>query len=99
MPATDPYGGFVIPEHLHVDALSFDGDLVTVHASTDDPAARCPCCEQPSRRVHGRYTRTLADLPWGGVPVLIQVRGGLACVLRPTRASRKRGCPALLLVP
>src|SRR5215208_1881628 len=74
MPNADPYGGFTIPEHLHVDALSFDGDSVTIHASTDNPAPRCPCCKRPSRRVHGRYTRTLADLPWSGTPVRLRVR-------------------------
>jgi transposase len=74
MPNANSYGGFTIPEHLHVDALSFDGDSVTIHASTDSPAARCPCCERPSRRVHGRYTRTLADLPWCGTPVRLRVR-------------------------
>ena len=74
MANTDPYGGsFTIPEDLHVDALSFDGDWVTIHASTDDPAAQCPCCGQPSRRIHGRYTRTLADLPWCGTPVRLRV--------------------------
>ena len=74
MPNADPYGGFTIPEHLHLDALSFDGDSLTIHASTDDPAARCPCCQRPSRRVHGRYTRILADLPWSGTPVRLRVR-------------------------
>jgi transposase len=74
MPNADPYGGFTIPEHLHLDALSFDGDSLTIHASTDNPAARCPCCQRPSRRVHGRYTRTLADLPWSGTPVHLRVR-------------------------
>jgi transposase len=74
MPNTDPYGGFTIPERLHVEALSFARDSVTIHASTDNPAPRCPCCEQPSSRVHGHYTRTLSDLPWGGVPVRLRVR-------------------------
>ncbi|MDP9352879.1 MAG: transposase family protein [Chloroflexota bacterium] len=27
-----------------------------------------------SRRPHSVYTRTLADLPWGGVPVRLRVR-------------------------
>ena len=31
-------------------------------------------CGRSSRRVHGRYTRTLVDLPWGGVPVRLRVR-------------------------
>ena len=74
MPNADPYSGsFTIPEQLHVDQISFDGDLVTVHASAGGPAAECPLaecplaecplCEGPSRRLHGSYTRTLADLP------------------------------------
>ena len=75
MPNTDPYtSSFTIPSQLHVDALSFDGDLVTIHASTEGSAAECPLCEQPSRRVHGYYTRTLADLPWCGTPVRFRVR-------------------------
>jgi hypothetical protein len=62
MPSANPYGGsFAIPDQLHVDRISFDGDLVTIHASTEGPAAECPLCEQPSRRLHGSYTRTLAD--------------------------------------
>jgi transposase len=74
MSNTDSYSGaFTIPEGLHVDALSFDGDSVTIHASTDNPTARCPCCGQPSRRIHGRYTRTLADLPWCGTPMHLRV--------------------------
>ncbi len=70
-----PYGGsFTVPDRLHVDALSFDGGSLTVHASTEGPEARCPLCERPSRRVHGRYTRTLVDLPWSGTPVRLRVR-------------------------
>ena len=31
MPDTDPYNGsFTIPDRLHVDALAFDGDLLTI---------------------------------------------------------------------
>ena len=67
-------GGFTVTDQLHVDTLSFDGDLVTIHASTEGHATECPLCERPSRRVHGRYTRTLADLPWCGIPVRLRVR-------------------------
>ncbi|MDQ3567084.1 MAG: ISL3 family transposase, partial [Actinomycetota bacterium] len=45
-----------------------------IHTSTERPAAECPLCGRPSRRVHGRYTRTLADLPWCGTPVRLRVR-------------------------
>jgi transposase len=75
MPNTDQYlSSFTIPDQLHVDELSFDGDSVTIHASTASHAAECPLCKQPSRRIHGCYTRTLADLPWCGMPVRLRVR-------------------------
>lgn len=77
MPNAAPYdanSSFAIPEHLRVETLSFDGDPVTIHASAGEAPAECPLCGRPSRRVHGRYTRTLADLPWCGTPVRIRVR-------------------------
>jgi transposase len=36
----------------------------------------CPSCGQHSSRVHSRYRRTIADLPWAGLP---------ACILLQTR--------------
>ncbi len=67
---------FAIPKQLQVEALAFEHGGVTVFISTNESAARCPQCGYSSRRVHSRYRRTLADLPWGGVPVrfYIQVR-------------------------
>jgi transposase len=38
-----------------------------------EPKAICPDCLQPSWRVHGRYWRTLADLPWAATPVQIRL--------------------------
>lgn len=71
---TDPYGSFTVPEQLHVDALSFDGHSVTIHASTENPAAKCPSCGHSSLRIHSVYQRTLADLPWCGTPVCLRLR-------------------------
>jgi transposase len=34
----------------------------------------CPRCQSGSGRVHSRYLRTLADLPWEGIPVRIELR-------------------------
>jgi zinc-finger of transposase IS204/IS1001/IS1096/IS1165/Transposase/Helix-turn-helix domain of resolvase len=74
MPNTDPYSGsFTIPDQLYVDAISFDGDLLTISGCVRGSEAHCPVCGRPSRRVHGRYTRTLADLPWSGTPVRLRV--------------------------
>src|SRR3712207_9293738 len=48
--------------------------LVTARAVA--AAAACPACAQRATRVHSRYTRTLADLPYGGTAVrlILQVR-------------------------
>src|SRR3954452_9320926 len=36
--------------------------------------ARCPLCGRRSKRVHSRYERALADLPWGAYAVTIRLR-------------------------
>ena len=75
MSSITPYvSSFTIPKPLHVDELCFTRDLLTIYASTSNPAPQCPLCGQPPRRIHGCYTRTLADLPWCGVPVRLRVR-------------------------
>ncbi len=63
-----------IPEQLRVERLEVDDRGVKVRASTAGGPAMCPTCRRSSRRVHGHYERTLADLPWGGVPVRLRVR-------------------------
>jgi len=44
-------------------------ETLTVHLRTTAATAPCPRCQQPSSAVHSRYTRTVADLPWGGTAV------------------------------
>ena len=36
--------------------------------------ACCPLCSRRSKRVHSRYERTLADLPWGAYAVTVRLR-------------------------
>src|SRR5215210_3485295 len=36
--------------------------------------AECPRCHRPSTRVHSYYTRKVADLPWHGVAVKLELR-------------------------
>src|SRR3954468_15128575 len=36
--------------------------------------AECPRCHRPSTRVHSYYTRKVADLPWHGVAVRLELR-------------------------
>jgi transposase len=50
--------------------------------------ACCPLCGRRSKRVHSRYERTLADLPWGAYAVIVRLRvRRLFC--RNTRCERR----------
>lgn len=47
--------------------------VITVESSVTQRTAACPLCEQPATRVHSRYCRTVADLPWADKPVRIHL--------------------------
>ena len=72
--ATD--AAFLIPPSLHVAALLLGDDGVTIRAVSEATGVCCPVCGEPSDRVHSRYERTLADLPWArfAVRFRLQVR-------------------------
>lgn len=62
------------PGEVRIDTIEASDRLLTVIASAIRPAAACPVCGAESRRVHSRYERTLADLPWQGVAVRMRLR-------------------------
>ena len=37
-------------------------------------SAQCPRCGTSTKKVHSRYVRRLADLPWHGVPVVVRLQ-------------------------
>lgn len=47
---------------------------VAVTVAATAPTATCPLCGQGTARVHSRYSRTLADLPWAGAAVRLTLR-------------------------
>ncbi len=61
------------PELLNLIGVRSDEDAITLIARASPRAARCPMCGKRSARVHSRYTRTLADLPWQGIPVTVRL--------------------------
>jgi len=59
---------------LRVHQVEDRGDAVVICASSRAGQARCPRCESPSSRIHGGYTRMVADGAAGGRPVLIALQ-------------------------
>lgn len=64
----------LIPGGLAVEQVLPGPDRITIVATARQLTADCPTCHQPSGRIHSRYERRLADLPWQGRPVAIRVR-------------------------
>jgi transposase len=52
---------------LHLDAWHMDDTTtqLTLQVTSTQALVHCPVCRFPTRRVHSRYVRTVADLPWG----------------------------------
>ena len=63
----------LIPNVAQVDLICLrpKADAIQVELRASQPSSLCPCCGRRSFRVHSRYWRTLADLPWEGIPVRI----------------------------
>lgn len=63
-----------IIDGIRVDALTSTGDRIEIRLTAIKPYAPCPLCKRLSGSVHGRYNRTLTDLPWGLIAVQVHVR-------------------------
>lgn len=59
---------------VHVERVVASGRLVRLEVATWAPAAACPKCGRPSRRVHSRYERWLGDRGMGGRELSIRLR-------------------------
>ncbi|MGH8257932.1 MAG: ISL3 family transposase [Steroidobacteraceae bacterium] len=68
----------LLPDRTHVRLATWGLDpahsAITVTLHPRRITARCPLCGKRSKRVHSRYERTLADLPWGAHVVTIRLR-------------------------
>jgi transposase len=67
LPATPP---------LHLDTWHLDDPTtqLTLQVTSMQALVHCPVCRFPTRRMHSRYIRTVADLPWGPWRVVLQLR-------------------------
>jgi len=77
MEATTVFPRF-LPEttSLQLDSWHLDdvATLLILRVTSTQQVVPCPVCAVCTRRVHSRYTRTLADLPWGVARVQWQLR-------------------------
>jgi transposase len=61
-----------LPEGIVLESVHSTPTVVEVQIACRHHSAACPQCEQPAERVHGHYTRTVADLPCAGRRVLLR---------------------------
>src|SRR5579884_1223288 len=61
------------PTSLCLDHVRVDGAVITILVAAKGSHPACPLCSQRADRVHSRYIRTLADLPWNGVAVRLHL--------------------------
>jgi transposase len=60
---------------LHLETWQIDTTTgqVTLRVQSTQTLMHCPVCRFPTRRIHSRYSRTVADLPWAEYRVVLQL--------------------------
>jgi transposase len=62
------------PRQLRLQCKNASGQTITLSVTTILPCASCPRCHESSTRIHSRYVRTVADLPWLGIAVRLELQ-------------------------
>ncbi len=70
----DPATLLADPTAIRLEKIISGISSLTLVVRTTRAEAECPRCHHPSTRVHSSYTRTVADLPWHGVAVRLDLR-------------------------
>lgn len=61
------------PQAVRLELIRAETPLITLMIRTVAPPAPCPDCLHPADRIHSPSLRTLADLPWHGVAVRVEL--------------------------
>jgi transposase len=61
------------PSCLRLLGLEADAQTITIRVATTAAEAACPLCRHPSTKMHSRYLRRVADLPWVGWSVQLRL--------------------------
>ena len=62
------------PVALKLGKVIPQADEIIVVVETARTKAVCPNCQMVSTKLHSRYERRLADLPWAGIAVWLHLR-------------------------
>ena len=62
------------PAAINIRYFVSEPQSIRVVAQAVQPQALCPKCQHPSTSLHSHYQRSIADLPWHGVTVSIQLQ-------------------------
>jgi len=68
-----------IPLRLDAWPLDHTATLLTLHVTSTQRDGPCPICTGLAHRLHSRYARRLADLPWGAARVRWQLHVRKVC--------------------
>ncbi len=61
------------PKRLHlIHLMAIETEIAAV-VETSSASVPCPLCGRSSSRVHSRYVRSVADVPWHGVPFRLRL--------------------------
>jgi transposase len=63
----------VAPDLLELDKITLHPEAIILIVKTVQQAACCPRCQTPSLQIHSRYIRKVADLPWEGNAVRLEL--------------------------
>ena len=63
----------LLPQGLHLESIDIQTGRVTISVSSGARRSRCPHCGRVSSRAHSRYSRTVSDLPWHGISVMLRI--------------------------
>jgi transposase len=58
---------------IRLDCIRPSAGAITLALRTTASQALCPCCQRRFSRVHSGYIRRVADLPWHGVAVRLEL--------------------------
>ncbi len=62
------------PERIGLEGFISNADSITMVVRSFQKSVSCPLCSKPSNSLHGNYIRRVADLPWHGVKVRLELK-------------------------